>query len=376
MEEMSFYDHSKQYNWEDIEQAAQTASEADVERALGKPHLDMADFISLVSPAAGPYLEDIAQRANRLTEQRFGKVISMFAPLYVSNFCTNSCRYCGFSSKNPVKRLTLTPDQAEAESIHLHQQGFRHILLVSGEAPEIVSLSYLSSILDRLRPTFASISIELYPMATEDYSELIANGVDGLVVFQETYNEGQYGEVHPRGKKSDYRWRLETPERGGAAGFRRLGIGALLGLSDWRAEGFFLALHARYLLKHFWKSQVTISFPRIQSAAGGFQPSYPVSDAEMVQLIVALRLLLPDASLVLSTREPPQLRDDLIPLAITSMSAGSRTDPGGYTQESEAEEQFEIADHRSPAAIAELISRKGYEPVWKDWDSAFLRNYL
>lgn len=371
---MSFYEHARQYRWEDIEKAVRTASEADVEKALGKQHLDMADCISLMSPAAGLHLEEIAQRANRITEQRFGKIISMFAPLYLSNFCTNSCRYCGFNIKNPVKRLTLTPDQAEAESKHLYQQGYRNILLVSGDAPKIVSLSYLSSILERLRPRFASISIELYPMDTAAYSELIVNGVDGLVVFQETYNEEQYGEVHPRGKKSDYRWRLETPERGGAAGFRRLGLGALLGLSDWRVEGFFLALHARYLLKHFWKSQVTVSFPRIQSAAGEYQPPCPVSDADMVQLMVALRLLLPDAGIVLSTREVPQLRDDLIPLAITSISAGSRTDPGGYTQESEAEAQFEIADHRSPATIAELICRKGYEPVWKDWDSAFLRN--
>jgi len=373
MREMSFYEYSRQYRWEDIERAVRMVSEADVERALGKQHPDMADFISLMSPKAELHIEEIAQRANRLTEQRFGKVISMFAPLYLSNFCTNSCRYCGFNSKNSVRRLTLTPDQAEAESKHLYEQGFRHILLVSGEAPKIVSLPYLTSILDRLRHRFASISIELYPMATEDYSELIANGVDGLVVFQETYDERQYGEVHPRGRKSDYQWRLGTPERGGSAGFRRLGLGVLLGLSNWRVEGFFLALHARYLLKHFWRSQVTISFPRIQAAAGGYQPPHPVSDAEMVQLIVALRLLLPDASLVLSTREAPQLRDDLIPLAITSMSAGSRTDPGGYTQESEAEEQFEIADHRSPSAIADVIYRKGYEPVWKDWDTAFLR---
>ncbi len=372
---MGFYEHLKQYEWEDIETAVRNASEADVERALGKQHLDVSDIVSLMSPAAGSRLEVMAQQANQITERRFGKVISMFAPLYLSNFCTNSCKYCGFNSKNPVKRLTLTPDQVEVESRHLYDQGFRHILLVSGEAPEIVSLPYLGSVLERLRPMFASISVEIYPMDTPSYSELVTNGVDGLVVFQETYNEEQYGNFHPRGKKSNYPWRLGTPERGGAAGLRRLGLGVLLGLSDWRAEGFFLALHARYLLKHFWKSQITISFPRIQAAAGGFQPPHPVSDAEMVQLMVALRLILPDASLVLSTREAPQLRDDLIPLAVTSMSAGSRTDPGGYTQETEAEQQFEIADHRSPADIAEVIYRKGYEPVWKDWDSAFLRDH-
>jgi 2-iminoacetate synthase len=333
----------------------------------------MLDFIHLVSPAAEPYLEQIAQRANRITEQRFGRTISMFAPLYLSNFCTNSCRYCGFSSKNSVKRLALTPDQAETEASYLRREAVQHILLVSGEAPGIVSLDYLSDVLDRLRPMFASISIELYPMDTKSYRHLIHRGVDGLVVFQETYNEAQYSIVHPRGKKNDYRWRLGTPERGGAAGFRRLGLGILLGLQDWRADGFYMALHARYLLKHYWKSLVTISFPRIQAAAGGYQPPYPVSDANMVQLMVALRLLLPDASLILSTRENPSLRDNLIPLAVTSMSAGSRTDPGGYTQEGAAEAQFEIADHRSAAAISEVIRHKGYDAVWKDWDAAFLR---
>ncbi len=369
---MSFYDEVKRYRWEEIKKRIQSASVSDVERALTAEHLGLEDFISLVSPVAQPYLEEMAQRAHRLTEQRFGKVIALFAPLYLSNVCTNSCVYCGFNVENLVVRLTLTPDQAEAEGKYLHQQGFRHLLLVSGEAPMVVTMPYLLSVLERLRPLFASISIELYPMDIADYKELIANGVDGLVIFQETYDEKRYKEVHLGGKKRDYRWRLETLERGGEAGFRRIGIGALLGLSDWRVEGFFLALHARYLLQHFWKSHLTISFPRVQSAAGGYKPPYPVSEAQMVQLLTALRLFLPDAGLVLSTREFPYLRDHLIPLGITSMSAGSRTDPGGYAQNSKAEAQFEIADHRSPQAVAEVICQKGYDPVWKDWDSAFL----
>ena len=370
---MSFYEYIQQYSREEIGQTVQATTDNDVVRALGSRNLSMTDFAHLLSPTALHHLEDMAQQAQQITRQRFGKVISMFAPLYLSNFCTNSCRYCGFNIKNPVKRLTLTPDQVEEESKHLHQLGFRHILLVSGEAPKVVDLEYLGRITERLRPRFPSISIELYPMDTTSYKALIGMGVDGLVVFQETYDEEQYKIVHPRGKKSDYQWRLATPERGGEAGFRRLGLGALLGLTDWRTEVFYLALHARYLLKKFWKSHVTLSFPRIQSAAGEFQPPCPVTDRDMVQLMVALRLLLPDVSFVLSTREAPQFRDDLIPLTITTMSAGSRTDPGGYTQDSEAEAQFEIADHRSPEAIAEIICQKGYEPVWKDWDTAFLR---
>jgi 2-iminoacetate synthase len=372
---MSFYEELKQYPWADVQGEVRSRTQTDVEVALAARCLGPDGLISLLSAAAEPYLEEMAQKAHRITQQRFGKVISLFAPLYLSNQCINSCVYCGFNSRNPVERLTLEPDQSEAEGRYLHNLGFRHLLLVSGEAPRIVTMQYLLENVERLRPWFPSISIEIYPMETSQYGELCQNGVDGLVVFQETYNEKLYAEVHQGGKKRDFRWRLATPERGGEAGFRRIGLGTLLGLSDWRTEGVFMALHARYLLRNFWKSQVSISFPRLQPAAGGFNPPSPVSDLNMVQLITALRLFLPDVGFVLSTREPADLRDHLIPLGITSMSAGSRTDPGGYTHahEAEAEAQFTIADERSPQVVADVIRRYGYEPVWKDWDGAFLR---
>ena len=207
-------------------------------------------------------------------------------------------------------------------------------------------------------------------MSVERYREIIGQGVDSLTVFQETYDESRYGEIHPGGRKRDYRWRLETPERGGAAGFRRLWIGALLGLNDWRVEGFFVALHAKYLLKTCWKSEVAISFPRLRSSAGGYPPPAPVDDRDLVQMICALRLVLPDAGFTLSTRESPALRDHLIPLGITTMSAGSHTEPGGYTHPEKGEAQFEVADKRSPRAVAALLCRMGYEPVWKEWDAA------
>lgn len=280
--------------------------------------------------------------------------------------------YCGFNVRNPVTRRTLRVNEAAAEAGYLYNMGFRHLLLVSGEAPHVVSLDYLLKVVEKVRPRFHSVSIEIYPMDVEGYRRLIAQGVDGLVIYQETYNAELYREVHPAGKKRDYHWRLGTPERGGEAGFRRLGIGALLGLGDWRVEGFYLGLHARYLMRNFWKSFVTVSFPRLRPAAGAYHPPNPVSDKHMVQLLTALRLFLPSAGLILSTREPPYLRDHLIPLGITSMSAGSRTDPGGYAHASRAESQFEIADHRSPEEIAGVIRHKGYEPVWKDWDAAYL----
>lgn len=369
---MNFYEILKSYRWEEVARHIAACDTQDVRRALTVPHPMPHDLLALVSPAATPFLEEMAQRAHRLTQQRFGRVISLFAPLYVSNECINSCVYCGFNRANPVSRLTLTPDQVAEEARHLRDAGFRHVLLVSGENPHVVTLEYLTWVVDRLRPDFSSISIEIYPLETEEYRELIDHGVDGLVLYQETYDEDRYPEFHPRGPKRDFRRRLETPERGGKAGFRRLGIGALLGLGDWRVEGFFLGLHARYLLKAFWRSHVTVSFPRLKPAAGGFSPPHPVGDAELVQLLVALRLFLPDVGFTLSTREPPRLRDHLIPLGVTSMSAGSSTEPGGYTHACEAEAQFEVADERSPSEIAAVIRRMGYEPVWKDWDPAFL----
>jgi 2-iminoacetate synthase len=310
-----------------------------------------------------------------LTRQRFGRIVSLFAPLYVSNFCTNRCVYCGFNSKNPIGRLALTPEQVLEEGEFIHRLGFRHILLLTGEAPKVASIDYFIKICELLRPLFPSISVEIYPMSVDEYRTLIAHGVDGLTIFQETYDEGLYSRFHLGGKKRNYRWRLETPDRGGEAGFRRIGLGALLGLVNWRVEGFYMGLHATYLMRKYWKSQVFISFPRLRPAAGAFQPLHPVSDLNFVQLLTALRLFLPDTGFTLSTREPAELRDHLIPLGITSMSAGSKTDPGGYThpQGHEAEAQFQIADDRSPEIVADVIRQMGYEPVWKDWDGAFLR---
>ncbi len=307
-----------------------------------------------------------------LPNKRFGKVINLFAPLYLSNVCSNRCIYCGFNADNPVARLTLTPEQVETEAKFIHEMGFRHLLLVSGDSPHIVTMDYLRAVLEKLRPLFASISIEIFPLDGGAYRELIDHGVDGLTVFQETYHEDRYGDFHLGGKKRDFLWRLGTPERGGDAGFRRLGIGALLGLCNWRVEGFFLGLHARYLLRTFWKSHVSISFPRLRPAAGAYVPPLPVSDANFVQLLTALRLFLPDAGMVLSTRESPAFRDHLVPLGVTSMSAGSRTEPGGYAHDSGAEAQFEVADERPPRVVAEMIRSKGYDAVWKDWDPAFL----
>lgn len=372
MNRINFAEVLKKYKWADLDSVINSMTDQDVSNALYTEKRNFNDFLALLSPVAEKKLEIMAQLAHKLTVQRFGRVIQMFAPVYVSSECTNSCVYCGFNKNNSIIRKTLSVNEVINEARVLHEQGFRHILLVSGESPKAANIDYFCEIARKLQKLFASISIEIYPMDTDSYRALIASGVDGLTVYQETYNQKQYKEVHPAGKKRDFAWRLATPDRGGIAGFRRINIGALLGLSHWRVESALAGLHAGYLLRKYWKSHICISLPRLRPAAGKYQPPFPVTDISFVQIICALRLWLPDAGIVLSTREPQSLRDNLLPLGITQMSAGSKSSPGGYSVTEETEEQFQINDQRTAKDVAQSIISLGYEPVWKDWDSAFL----
>ena len=375
-----------------------TASPAAARASLIQPNPSLNDFAHLISPAAAELLEPLGRRSQQLTRQRFGKVIRLFAPLYLSNECINTCKYCGFSRDNPILRVTLTVDEVRREARALLAQGFRNILLVSGEHPKFVSNGYVADCLRALHEEVPSLSLEIGPMETDEYRPMVQAGADGLVVYQETYDRAVYSALHTAGPKRDFEWRLETPERAYAAGFRRIGIGALYGLGDWRLEAISVAAHAAYLLRHCWKAQLTISLPRLRPCAGEFQPLTHMSDRDLVQLVCAFRLMFPDVGLVLSTRESPKLRNGLIPLGITLISAGSHTEPGGYTGAGKAKlhhtergrivelgasewatagdpavnatRQFQIADERSPREVAELIRQLGYEPVWKDWDAA------
>ena len=371
-----------------------------VRESLARSKLSLADFANLISPAATEVLEHMGRRAHVMTQQRFGKVIRLFAPLYLSNECINNCAYCGFSRDNPILRVTLSLDEVRQEARALKAEGFRNILLVAGEHPKFVSNSYLRDCVAALHAEIPGVSLEVGPMETEDYRPLVAAGAEGLVVYQETYDRKVYAIVHTAGPKRNFDWRLETPERAYAAGFRRLGISPLYGLADWRGEAICVAAHADYLLRNCWKAAVTISLPRLRPCAGEFQPLAHMADRDLAQLVCALRLMFPDAGLVLSTRESAKLRDGLIPLGITLMSAGSHTEPGGYTgagreklhqtvrgrivelasgasewapephRATNATGQFDIADERSAQEVADLIRKLGYEPVWKDWDAA------
>jgi 2-iminoacetate synthase len=344
------------------------ASDADVSRVLTAGSGTARDLALLLSPAAGARLEELAQAARLLTLRRFGRAVRLFAPLYLSNECVSVCTYCGFSAGNEIARRTLTIGEAVAEANALVATGFRNVLLVAGEHARIVSKSYLVEVVEALSPLVPQLSVEVQVWDTETYARLVAAGCDGLVVYQESYDAGTYGEVHLKGKKRNHLWRLAAPDRGAEAGMRRLGIGSLLGLHpDWRSEAIALAVHAEALTRRWWRSEVSVAVPRLRPAAGGYEPVDPVGDRDFVQLLCALRLCLPDVGISLSTREPAALRDGLVPLGVTTMSAGSHTEPGGYAEESHAEPQFAISDERSPADVAAALTAAGYDPVWKDW---------
>jgi 2-iminoacetate synthase len=382
-----------------LQKSIATGTEA-ARDALDKSSLSLTDFAALLSPTAGELLETMGRKAHAMTQQRFGKTIRLFAPLYLSNECINNCAYCGFSRDNPILRVTLSLDEVRREAAALKAQGFRNLLLVAGEHPKFVSNNYLRDCIAALHPEWPGISLEVGPMETEEYRPLVAAGADGLVVYQETYDRTVYAQMHTAGPKRNFDWRLETPERAYAAGFRRLGISPLYGLADWRYEALCVAAHAEHLLRHCWKAAVTISLPRLRPCAGEFEPLTHMNDRELAQLVCAFRLMFPDVGIVLSTRETPRLRDGLLPLGVTMMSAGSHTEPGGYTgagrekihhtergrivelasgasewapqpdRATNATGQFNIADERPAAEVAELIRKLGYEPVWKDWDAA------
>lgn len=365
-----------------------------LDASLARPSPLLKRFASLLEPKDDPALAALAKESSRLTRRNFGRAMRLFAPVYLSNECINNCSYCGFSRDNAILRVTLSVDQVVAEARHLAGLGFRNLLLVAGEHPRFVSEGYLEECIRAIRDFIPSIGIEVGPMEAPEYARMVQAGCESLVVYQETYDRDVYAEMHTAGPKRDFSWRLDCPERACTAGFRRVGIGALFGLSEWKREALALAAHLEHLYKNHWKSVFTVALPRLRPAAGGFQPRHGFSDRELLQAICAFRLCFPEVGIILSTREPAALRDALVTAGITTMSAGSHTGPGGYTGQGvddlhltvkgrrvevaqhsscdRAEGQFDIADKRSPAEVAAKLVALGLEPVWKDWDAALL----
>lgn len=372
-----FADIIDQWDWQQTLDMVDASTGSDVRRILAKAGRDVKpltpeEFAVLISPAADKYLEPMAAMSRKFTAERFGKTISLYIPMYVSNACTNKCVYCGFNHDNPFTRTTLTMRQIEDECKAIRRLGpFENLLIVAGEYPSLCGVDYLEKVLHTVRPYFHNLTIEVQPMRAADYYRLTRSGLNGVVCFQETYHREAYRRYHPQGMKSHFDWRLNGFDRMGQAGVHKIGMGALLGLEDWRGDAVMLARHLRYLQRNYWRTRYSVNFPRMRPSESGFQPTSVISDRELARLTFAFRLFDHDVDISYSTREAPGFRDNILSLGVTSMSAGSRTEPGGYCSTPEALEQFEVSDERSPDAVARAISAHGYDPVWKDWDSVF-----
>ena len=364
-----FFEQIREWQPQLSESSWASFREIDVERVLTRETLRPQDLAVLLSPAALSYLEPMAKKAQALTIRNYGRTMGLFTPLYLANFCTNQCVYCSFHAGNEIVRCKLTLEQVIQEGKAISSTGLQHLLLLTGESRTQSGPAYMEECVNALRPMFASLGLEVYPLSTEEYQRLYEAGVDSVTLFQETYDETTYAEVHPAGPKRNYHYRLEAPERACEAGISAVNIGALLGLSDWRQDAFCSALHADYLQRAYPGVEVALSVPRLRPYAGSFNSSAaPVTDAALVQIILAYRLFLPRAGLTLSTRESPQMRENLLPLGITRMSAGALTSVGGYSEtDNVGSAQFEIADERSVPDVVQMIRARGYLPAFCDW---------
>jgi 2-iminoacetate synthase len=369
---MSFVKIWEAHDFGSVNRAIQKKTTTDVRRALGRvgAGLSLDDLASLLSPAAAPFLEEMAQLSHQRTLERFGRTMQMYAPLYLTNVCANVCTYCGFSAQNRIPRKALNDAEILAEAAVLKKLGFDHILLVTGESSRY-GVEYLRNAFRLLRPQFSSLSMEVQPLDEAEYASLTADGLSAVLVYQETYNQAVYAKHHLKGPKSDMAYRLETPDRLGRAGVKKIGLGGLYGLSDWRAESWFVGLHLRHMEKTHWRSRYSISFPRLRPHEGSEIEITPFNERELVQAACAFRLFSQEVELALSTREGAAFRNQAFRLGFTAMSAGSRTNPGGYADETESLEQFAIDDERSPAEVAAFLRSQGYDPVWKDWDATY-----
>ncbi|HWR07669.1 2-iminoacetate synthase ThiH [Sporomusa sp.] len=363
---MSVYEELLKYRDLDFAAIFEQITDNDIQRIISKDRLTVFDYLTLLSPKAEAHLEAMAQQAHRLTVQQFGHTILLYTPLYLANYCVNQCVYCGFHAHNAIERKKLSLEQVRSEAEAIAATGLKHILILTGESRHHSSVGYIKDCVQILKDYFTSISIEIYPLNTDEYSELVAAGVDGMTIYQETYHEETYAELHPAGPKRDYRYRLDAPERACQAAMRAVNIGALLGLSDWRSEAFLTGVHADYLQRNYLDIEISLSPPRMRPHVGGFPPKVIVSDKNLVQYVLAFRLFMPRGGITLSTRESATLRNNMLKLGITKMSAGSCTAVGGHSEEA-AVGQFEISDERSVTEMADMLYSRNYQPVYKDW---------
>ena len=367
-----FSDELEKYDWDETTARISAKTAADVERALSARNPGIEDFMALISPAAAPYLEQMALRSRELTQMRFGRTIGMYIPLNITNSCTLTCVYCGFNRHNKFPRVVLTPAEIENECKAIRELGpFENLLLVTGENPRVAGTDYLEEALRVCRPYFSNLTIEVMPLPAEDYRRLTESGLNGVVCFQETYHRERYKTYHPAGMKSNFEWRVNGFDRMGQAGVHKIGMGVLIGLEDWRTDVTMMARHLLYLRKNYWRTRYSVNFPRMRPSEGHFQPNVVMSDRELAQLTFAFRIFDHDVDISFSTRECPEFRNNIATLGATSMSAGSKTEPGGYHTYPQALEQFSVSDERTPAQVESDLKARGVEVVWKDWDKIF-----
>ncbi|PPI86265.1 2-iminoacetate synthase ThiH [Candidatus Pantoea edessiphila] len=369
----SFTQYWQQINQNNLSSYINNQNENDVKNVLNLKKFDTKEAISaLLSPSAKNYIEPLAKIAKKITRQRFGNIVNFYLPLYLSNICSNECTYCGFSMNNNIRRKILNEHEIIQECKAINAQGISHFLLVTGEHNGKVGMEYFCRYLPLIRRYCNLLLMEVQPMSQEEYTILKKIGLDGVLVYQETYDMNSYNTSHLKGKKTDFFWRLETPERIARAGINKIGLGVLIGLSDnWRVDCYIAAQHLLYLRNIYWRSSYSISFPRLRPFIGKYSANYSltIDDIDLLQVMCAFRLLMPEVEISLSTRESPIFRDNVTPIVINNISAGSKTNPGGYASNKKELEQFVISDNRSPQEMYQVLLSAGLQPIWKDWDS-------
>ena len=370
---MSFFDVLSKYDVDKFKELVDSKTDKDIELALAKQGAHtIDDFAALISERARThYLDVMVQMSMQLTRKRFGRCINMYLPLYLTNLCSNKCAYCGFSVANKFKRVVLTLEEIEEELQAMNKMGYTNILLVSGENSHKAGMPYFEQVLPLAKNYADYLQMEVQPLETDEYARLKELGLDAVSVYQETYHPEYYKKVHLAGKKADMRFRMETPDRLGQAGIDKVGMGALLGLYDWKVDLVATAMHVLYMRDKYWKTNLSISFPRLRPAQGGFEPHSPVSDAKLLQIICAWRIFDNELDLTISTRESAQFRDLILPVGITALSAGSSTEPGGYAHKGQNLEQWTVNDARPVDEVVKVMEESGFDAVFHNASTTY-----
>jgi 2-iminoacetate synthase len=341
---------------------------SDVKRALDSENLTIEDYAAILSPAAMPYLEEMARKAMGSTRKHFGNSVCMFTPLYISNYCENHCVYCGFNCKNKINRGKLTFEEIEEELKTIAGTGLKEILILTGESRNMSGLEYIGEAVRLAARYFTTIGIEIYPLNSEEYAYLKECGADFVSVYQETYSTDKYEQVHLMGPKRIFPYRFHSQERALLGGMRGVSFGALLGLDDFRKDAFAAGLHAFFIQKKYPHAEIGFSTPRLRPYINNADNNpNDVHEKQLLQVMLAYRLLMPYAGLTISTREKAQFRDNVIGMCATKMSAGVSVGVGGHSEEEKGDEQFEISDPRSVSEVHNMVLSRGLQPVYTDY---------